>query len=284
MRPGRIIAIVLGSIAAVIGLALVIGGIAGTVAYGVARDDDGYFRTDEIHLTSPTSAITSDSLDLGGTPGDAGWLTERGDFATVSLDLQPAGAGPELFAGIGPTADVTSYLASVAHDQVTDYDDSNATVTYDRQDGSAIPAPPGDQTFWVAQVATAQPGALTWDVRGGDWTVVVMNADGSAGIDATARVGIKIDWLLPVAIVLLVVGAVMLVGGTLVAVFVGRRRGQQPPLAPADASTLPPPPGPDVPPPPATLVPPPPATLAPPPPPPPPAPLPPPAPEADTST
>ena len=273
MRPGRIIAIVLGSIAAVIGLALVIGGIAGTVAYGVARDDDGFFRTDDIHLTSPTSAITSDSLDLGGTPGDAGWLTERGDFATVSLDLQPAGAGPELFAGIGPTADVTSYLASVAHDQVTDYDDSNATVTYERQDGSAVPAPPGDQTFWVAQVATAQPGALTWDVRGGDWTVVVMNADGSAGIDATARVGIKIDWLLPVAIVLLVVGAVMLVGGTLVAVFVGRRRGQQPPLAPADASALPPPPGPDVPPPPATLVPPPP-----------PAPLPPPAPEADTST
>ena len=220
------------------------------MAYGVARDDDGYFRTDEIHLTSPTSAITSDSLDLGGTPGDADWLTERGDFATVSLDLQPAGSGPELFAGIGPTADVTSYLASVAHDQVTDYDDSNTTVTYERQDGSAIPAPPGDQTFWVAQVATAQPGALTWDVRGGDWTVVVMNADGSPGIDATARVGIKIDWLLPVAIVLLVVGAVMLVGGTLVAVFVGRRRGQQPPLAPADASTLPPPPGPDVPPPP----------------------------------
>ena len=167
----------------------------------------------------------------------------------------------------------------MAHDQVTDYDDSNATVTYERQDGSAIPAPPGDQTFWVAQVATAQPGALTWDVRGGDWTVVVMNADGSPGIDATARVGIKIDWLLPVAIVLLVVGVVMLVGGTLVAVFVGRRRRQQPPLAPAGGSTLPPPPGPDVPPPPApptTLAPPPPATLEPPPA---PAPLPPPPPE-----
>src|SRR6478609_5970617 len=65
MRPGRIIAIVVGSIVAVIGLALLIGGIAATVAYGVARDDDGYFRTDEIHLTTTTSAITSDSLDLG---------------------------------------------------------------------------------------------------------------------------------------------------------------------------------------------------------------------------
>jgi hypothetical protein len=284
MRPGRIIAIVLGSIAALIGLALLIAGIAGTVAYG-ARDGDGYFRTDEIHLATPTAAITSDSLDLGGTPGDASWLTERGDFATVALDLQPTGTGQELFAGIGPTPDVTRYLGSVAHDRVTDYDDSNATVTYERQDGSGTAGPPGDQKFWVAQVATAQPGGLTWDVRGGDWTVVVMNADGSPGVEAAARVGIKIDWLLPVAIVLMGVGALMLVGGTLVAVFVGRRRGQQPPLAPAGAAPLPPPIGLDVPPPPPGAdLPPPPTTPVPPPTPPPPAPLPPPAPDSPDGT
>jgi hypothetical protein len=248
MRAGRVVAIVVGCIVGVLGLGLLIVGIAGTVAYGVARDDDGYFRTDEIHLTTPTSAITSDSLDLGGTPGDADWLTERRDFATVTLDLRPAGSDRELFAGIGPTADVTRYLESVPHERVKDYDDSNSTVTYERQEGSATPAPPGDQTFWVAKIATAQPAALTWDVKGGDWTVVVMNADGSSGIDVNARVGIRIDWLLPVAIVLIVVGVVLLVGGTLLAVFVGRRPRQQPLLAPAGASTLPPPTGPDAPP------------------------------------
>jgi hypothetical protein len=241
MRAGRIVAIVVGCILGVLGLGLLIAGIAGTVAYGVARDDDGYFRTDEIHLATPTSAITSDSLDLGGTPGDADWVTERGDFATVTLDLRPAGSGQELFAGIGPTDDVTRYLASVPHDRVSDYDDSNSTVTYERQEGSATPAPPSDQTFWVAKVATDQPGALTWDVKGGDWTVVVMNADGSSGVDADVRVGIKIDWLLPVAIVLIVVGVVVLVGGTLLAVFVGRRPRQEVLLAPAGGSTLPPP-------------------------------------------
>ena len=248
MRAGRIVAIVVGCILGVLGFGLLIAGIVSAVAYGVARDDDGFFRTDEIHVATPTSAMTSDSLDLGGNPGDADWVTERGDFATVTLDLRPAGSGQELFAGIGPTDDVTRYLASVPHDRVSDYDDSNSTVTYERQEGSATPAPPGDQTFWVAEVATAQPGALTWDVKGGDWTVVVMNADGSSGVDANARVGIKIDWLLPVAIVLIVVGAVVLVGGILLAVFVGRRPRGRPLLAPAGASTLPPPTAPDAPP------------------------------------
>jgi hypothetical protein len=177
------------------------------VASGGARDDDGFFRTDEILLATPTSAITSDSLNRGGRPGNADWVTERGDFVTVTLDLRPAGSVQELFAGIGPTDDGTRYLASAAHDRVSDYDDSNSTVTYERQEGSVTPAPPGDQPFWVAKVATAPPGALTSDVQGGNWTVVVMNADGSSGVDANARVGIKIDWLLPVAIVLIVVGA-----------------------------------------------------------------------------
>ncbi|MET0143865.1 MAG: hypothetical protein ABW328_03645 [Ilumatobacteraceae bacterium] len=247
MRAGRIVVIVSGCILGILGLGLLIAGIAGTVAYGVARDDDGYFRTDEIHLSTPTSAITSASLDLGSAPGDAEWITARGDFATVILDLQPVGSGQELFAGIGPTDEVTRYLASVPHDSVSDYDDSSSTVTYERQAGSATPAPPADQTFWVAEVATAQPGTLTWDVKGGDWTVVVMNADGSSGVDANARVGIKIDWLLPVAIVLIVLGAVVLVGGTLLGVFVGRTRRQQPLPAPAIGSTLPPPTGPDSP-------------------------------------
>ena len=82
----------------------------------------------------------------------------------------------------------------------------------------------------------------TWNVESGDWTVVVMNADGSSGVDANARVGIKIDWLLPVAIVLMVIGVLLLVGGILLAVLVGRGRRSQPQFAAAGPSTLPPPP------------------------------------------
>ena len=37
-------------------------------------------------------------------------------------------------------------------------------------------------------------------MESGDWTVVVMNADASRGVDLDARVGIKVDWLLPAII------------------------------------------------------------------------------------
>ena len=91
MRAGRVVAIVVGCILGILGLGLVIAGIAGTVAYGVVRDDDGYFRTDEIHLSTPTSAITSASLDLGGTPGDADWITgEETSPRSPSICNRPA--------------------------------------------------------------------------------------------------------------------------------------------------------------------------------------------------
>jgi hypothetical protein len=134
----------------------------------------------------------------------------------------------------------------MSHDRAEDFDDSTDNVTYDHQDGSATPAPPGDQTFWVAEVTTADPGALTLDVDSGDWTFVVMNADGTGGDEADARVGIKLDWLLPVAIGLIVVGVVLVSGGTLLVVFATRTPRQQPLPAPADSSTLPPPPAPAV--------------------------------------
>ena len=283
MKAGRIVALVFSCIFGVIGLLMLIGGIVAAVAVGVARDDDGFFRTDEIHLATDSAAITSENLDLGGTPGDASWLTERGDFATVSLDIQSVASGEDLFAGIGPTADVETYLRSVARYRADDFDDDRYVPVFVREEGEAEAAPPGDQTFWVAQVSTAQPAQLQWDVESGDWTIVVMNADGSRGIDADVRVGIKLEWLLPVAIGFIIVGLLLLAGGTVGAVLATRTPRTQPvpvaggpsallpppvggyapstpETAPRPAAGAPPPPAPDAPPPPAPEAPPPPAS------------------------
>ena len=67
-----------------------------------------------------------------------------------------------------------------------------------------------------------QADELTWEVDSGDWTVVLMNADASRGVDVDARMGIKVDWLLPALIGIAALGLVLLAGGA-VLVIVGSR-------------------------------------------------------------
>src|SRR5512134_2307696 len=67
---GRVIGMVFASIGGLIGLALLIGGIAVMAAYAFGRDDDGYFNSDRKQLDSATFAITSEEIDLGADEAD----------------------------------------------------------------------------------------------------------------------------------------------------------------------------------------------------------------------
>ena len=58
---------VFASIGGLIGLALLVGGIAVIAAYAFGRDDDGYFNSDRHRLESATYAITTEDIDLGQT-------------------------------------------------------------------------------------------------------------------------------------------------------------------------------------------------------------------------
>ena len=222
MKAGRIVMIVIGALIALVGFGMVVGGAGALVGYGTHRDADGYFRTPSVRLASPTYAIVSDHIDLSTRPGPSDWLIDRGGLGTVKLALRPADPTQPVFAGIGPSADVARYLQGVSRDQVRDIDVSPNRVRYRRIAGEAVPAAPVDQTFWAAQITTDTTKDLTWKVESGDWTVVIMNADASRGVDTNARLGIKVSWFLPAAIGLLVLGLVLLAGGTVLAILGGR--------------------------------------------------------------
>ena len=50
MKPGRIVALVFGCLAALIGIGLTIGTIFLGVVYGTQRDSDGYFSTGTVPM------------------------------------------------------------------------------------------------------------------------------------------------------------------------------------------------------------------------------------------
>jgi hypothetical protein len=165
MKAGRVVMIVIGALMALVGFGLLAGSAGALVGYATHRDDDGFFRTPEVRLASPTYAIVSDRIDLSTSPGPSDWLMDRGTLGTVKLTLDPADPQTPVFAGIGPSRDVAAYLDGVNRDQIRDVDVSPNRVRYRRRAGEAIPAPPGQQPFWVEQITTDDGKKLSVTVR-----------------------------------------------------------------------------------------------------------------------
>jgi hypothetical protein len=212
---------VFASIGGLIGLALLLGGIAVIVAYAAGRDSDGYFNTDRKPLNSATYAITTGKIDLGASELD--WAP---DSVLPNVRLQVDSKKP-VFVGIGPDADVHRYLGTVAHDQLVDFNENRPQ--FDLRHGRAPRTPPVKQDFWVAQSQGAGEQAVTWDAEFGRWTAVVMNADASRGINADADAGVKLDWAFWAGLGMFVVGLLITAGTVILILRIGRRAKDAPP-------------------------------------------------------
>jgi hypothetical protein len=218
----RVVAMVFASIGGLIGLALLLGGIAVLAAYAFGRDDDGYFTSDREPLNSATYAITTEDIDLGVDEAD--WAP---DEILGNVRVQVEGEKP-VFVGIGSDEDVDRYLGDVARDELIGFHDGDPEL--DPRRGRAPRGPPGERSFWVAESEGSGEQALTWDAEFGRWTAIVMNADAARGIDVEADAGVKLGWVIWAGLGMFVVGLLMTVGGVVVILLIGRRASRDPPL------------------------------------------------------
>ncbi len=164
-------------------------------------------------LTTQTYAVVSTNLDLHvDTPPSVvpGFLI--GD-AKVTAD--PLG-DTEVFIGIAPTAQAERYLGSVERALLTRIVRGDAVL--DERQGGAPAAVPTQTDIWAEQSSGVGSQTIVWEPRSGDWTVVVMNADGSAGVTVDVAVGAQVPavgWVIGVLLVVMVVA--LLVGIVLIA-------------------------------------------------------------------
>ena len=187
---GRTVLVVLGSIAALIGVGLVVAAGAIVWANATQRDDDGFFTTASERFVSPGYAITHERAEVLAEEDVPGWLED--ELGTVKVTAE--GERP-VFVGIGPAGEVEPYLDGVSQSLVDDVDFDPFRVDYVQEAGGPPSAPPGDRDFWVASSEGTGTQTITWDVAQGDWSLVIMNADGSRGVLADVEVGGKVDWL-----------------------------------------------------------------------------------------
>jgi len=129
-----------------------------------------------------------------------------------------------VFVGIGPDEDVDRYLGDVAHDVLIDFHGDDPD--FDLHQGRAPRAPPGKQSFWVAEAQGPGEQSLIWDAKFGRWTAVVMNPDAARGIDVEADAGVKLDWAIWAGLGMFVVGLLMTAGAVVVIVLIARRASQ----------------------------------------------------------
>ena len=239
---GHIVAIVIGCLMLLPGLGILAGGGALAIAQAAATDDDGYFRFTLDRVESDGVAVATTDLWLEDVDQDAGpWVFDFLDL-DVRLRVEGAEATDDVFVGIARSADVERYLSKTSYSEIVEID--NHTPRYRQISGIVSVDPPADQEFWTASVVGSGEQELTWAARGGRWSVVVMNADGSPDVSADIEVGARSDAVTPIAITLLVIGT-LTTGSAIVLIVVGargRRRLDASPDGRASRTPFPPPP------------------------------------------
>ena len=214
---GRIVLTVIGLLLLIPAVALTVIGSVLLWAHATQRDSDGFFTSGTERFETLTYAIASEDIDLGIEPGADDRRFDLGDLATLRITVDSRGEVP-VFVGIGDKDDVERYLADVEHAQLTEVDLAPFRTTYRFVEGGAPAGPPGGEAFWAATAEGSGVQTMEWDVEGGDWTVVVMNADASPGVGVTASAGVKADWVFGVGIGLLIAGLLGLVVAALLLV------------------------------------------------------------------
>jgi hypothetical protein len=220
--------VVLGALLLFAGSGLMAGGGALLAADRAGRDAGGYLVSAPAAASTDRYALVGDRIQLQGAGADAALDRLVG---TTRLQVTPRGAEP-VFVGVAPTADADRWLSGVGHLQLHGLGPAVGgrvrpwTATTDHP-GGPPPGAPASAGIWTASATGPGTVTLDWQPRSGDWTVVVMRADGGAGIAVTARAGATLPALVWVATGLLVVGLLVFAGGA-VAVVVPVHRAARP--------------------------------------------------------
>ena len=215
---GRIASLVIGCLVALMALGLLSGGGVVTWADNTQRDASGYLTTNSHWFATTSYALTSDRIDLGR---GADLFTPSDFLGTVRVRVTPVNLRQSVFVGIARTPEVNRYLGGVSHEVVTNW--PSGRTSYKEHAGAQPPVAPASLDIWAAQASGTGTQAVNWRPGAGDWTVVVMNADGNARVNVDADIGATVPDLGWIAAGLLAGGALLLlVAGVLIIIPVVR--------------------------------------------------------------
>lgn len=202
MRYGKIAAVGFGLVALTIGFGST---LAGGTLLAVTDGPNGTISAPSFVVNSENAVLLGDNIDVWVDPDLRSPDFFINDFkVSVTADSQN---GKDVFVGVAAAQDVQEYLGDVDADRIRVRNDDLQIVA---GTGRTALTRPADQSFWTA---TNAEGTFDWTPTSGEWAMVVVNADGSPGIDAVLDVEAHIPFLRPIAAVMFGVGVMGLAVG-----------------------------------------------------------------------
>ena len=221
---GRVIALVTGCALLLLSALIGVGGGAAALLDTAGRDSAGFVGGQTRAFATNTYALTSQAVTIH-LDGASGLTPESlvGDARVEVSSLRE----DDLFVGIADSGEASRYLARVKHAEVVDFRDVGGELepVYRVRGSGAPEVAPTAVDLWAVQASGSGDLSLVWPVENGDWTLVVMNADGSDRVAADVSVAATVPWLGGVAVGLLVTAAVFFVAGVVTLVLVLRPTG-----------------------------------------------------------
>jgi hypothetical protein len=220
---GKILLLVFGVIIILVAVGLMFGG--GTLLWlERTHTDEGFIASDPIDIERGSHAIVTGSIDIDEVALDVlDWLGIATAFAVEGSSNDPA---KNIFIGVGEESDVEAYLSDVEYDEMSFAHTGwlhFERVDYINHPGGSEPAAPAPEDIWRVKEYGAGTQTMEWETEVGSHSIVLMNDDGSAGVDLDAVFKVKVGSLLGISVGLLVGGIVVLLLGALMIVLAVRR-------------------------------------------------------------
>ena len=223
---GRILAGFIGFIIIATSLGLMAGGGAIMWAQRSFADPDGYLVSRSVRVHTDTYAIVSPSFDINADIDlpSSFWLT-RGvsEIVTLKFVVESNDPSREILIAIAHEPQAENYLEGVEYDELSrlswSYDPwtrDEPDISYSRHGGGAPEAAPVVISSWEAVSVGSGAQELNWEPLSGSYWVLVMNADGSAGVDVDVKLGARVPILRNIGNMLVFGGIVVLIIGAFV--------------------------------------------------------------------
>ena len=213
---GRIVSAVAGSVLTLAAVGLLTGAAALLWA-GQAHRQNGFVTSGKVTYATGGHALATSTVQL---PADSWAGFGQAVVGKVRIRVTASDPTKQVFIGIAPAAAVNGYLSGARYTTLADLGPSTTAISHA---GTVVPAAPASTTIWTASVTGTGTQALVWTPPAGNWAVVVMNPDASAGLTVRADVGATMPGLPWIAAGLLGGGLLLVVSGVLLIVIPVRR-------------------------------------------------------------